>query len=477
MNEIEKWLYTFYDEVEPIEFYRDLWPEGTLDEKGKMTKGKYTGILLEITDEKKKSKNGRDVPVIKRRTITDDLDAIREVIECNHFCITSPISYAGKSRAAENGRYAHGIAVDLDKIKKDKEGKPVGIETLMHQVKSGFLPCPTYIVSSGTGAHLYYIFETPIPLYDQNVEELQKYKHRLTDIIWNQYVVDLADRKEVQFEGIFQGFRMPGTVTKAKDGSRARAFLTGERVTMEYMNDFQWIRQEDRANLVIVQEQKEKKKQAGLKAAAEQWPEWYERRVVNKEAPKYWRNNRALYEWWKGQIYNGATVGHRYFCIMCLAIYAQKCSIYDEKKNPNPVTREELEEDAFELQYFLDAIPAGENNRFTESDILQALELFNESWTKYPREIISYRSGIPIKENKRNKQKQRDHLEEARALRDIRMRRQGKKWTDGNGRPKGSGTKENAIKEYLHEHPAATPSEVARELKISRTTVYKFWNA
>ena len=43
--------------------------------------------------------------------------------------------------------------------------------------------------------------------------------------------------------------------------------------------------------------------------------------------------------------------------------------------------------------------------------------------------------------NKRNYQKQADHLEEARAIRDIRMKRQDRDWREGNGRPKGSGEK------------------------------------
>jgi len=44
------------------------------------------------------------------------------------------------------------------------------------------------------------------------------------------------------------------------------------------------------------------------------------------------------------------------------------------------------------------------------------------------------------------------------------------------GRPKGSGTKENLVKEYLEENPDHTPTEIAKNLGISRTTVYKYIN-
>lgn len=43
------------------------------------------------------------------------------------------------------------------------------------------------------------------------------------------------------------------------------------------------------------------------------------------------------------KIFEGARVGHRYNCLMVLTTYAMKCSMYDEKHNPEPVTYEELE--------------------------------------------------------------------------------------------------------------------------------------
>ena len=59
-------------------------------------------------------------------------------------------------------------------------------------------------------------------------------------------------------------------------------------------------------------------------------------------------------------------------------------------------------------------------------------------------------------------------------IRDLRLSREGKKWTDNNGRPKGSGTKEKLVKEYIRKNPNDNPTEIARNLGISRTTVYKY---
>lgn len=48
MNKLTEWLEQFFDEVEPLEFYRDVFPAGSLDQRDAMTKGKYTGIVCAI---------------------------------------------------------------------------------------------------------------------------------------------------------------------------------------------------------------------------------------------------------------------------------------------------------------------------------------------------------------------------------------------------------------------------------------------
>ena len=93
----------------------------------------------------------------------------------------------------------------------------------------------------------------------------------------------------------------------------------------------------------------------------------------------------------------------------------------------------------------------------------------------YPINSISYLTDIHIEKNKRNYQKQKYHLEEARAIRDIRMKRQGKKWTDGNGRPKGT-TKEQIVKEWRISNPNGKKADCVRETGLTKPTVYKWWD-
>ncbi|MCM6961648.1 HTH domain-containing protein, partial [Staphylococcus aureus] len=150
--------------------------------------------------------------------------------------------------------------------------------------------------------------------------------------------------------------------------------------------------------------------------------------------------------------------GHRYFYLMCMAIYGVKCNI----------PKNEVREDMYKIFDELKEIE--HSNPLEEDDIKSALETYDRQYYNFTIDDIVKLTDIPIEKNKRNYQKQSDHLEEARMIRDLRMKREGRKWTDNNGRP----SKENLVKEYLEENPDHSPTEIAKNLKISRTTVYKY---
>lgn len=446
-NILTNYLYTYYDEVEPIEFYRDIFNHD-LQEKGNFEQGRYNGIAVEVTKEKKEDGKNK----ILRHTITDDLEKINEMIQRDNFCLMSPISYIGKSRNSDNARVLYALTIDLDGVIILEDGRPQGIIDLFHQIeKIHRIPLPTYIVSSGTGLHLYYVFKKPILLYKNVVEQLQKYKHRLTDIIWQGYITKLEDN--VQFESLFQGFRVVGTITKR--GTRARAFLTGEKVDFDYMNEF--VSDEYKVTDINY------KSKLSLAAAKEKYPEWYEKRIVKKQAPNTWHSNRAVYDWWKKKVLEGGKVGHRYYCLMCLSVYARKCGI-DEK---------ELEKDAFSLMDFLDDISDNDDNRFTEGDVLDSLQAFQDKYITFPIDAISRLTDIRIDKNKRNGRKQFVHLMGARAIQEINDKVNGTNWREGNGRP----NKRDLIKQWREQHPDGTKAECIRDTGISKPTVYKWWDA
>jgi hypothetical protein len=152
--------------------------------------------------------------------------------------VLAPISYVGKSRKSENARVMYGLVVELDNLLVGKDGTQKGLKNLIGQwsEKTHWIPKPTYTVASGNGLHLYYLFEQGIPLFPNVVKELQAYKRELTKMIWNRHTTVDYKEENIQFESIFQAFRMVGTITKK--GDRVHAFRTGERVSIEYMNSF-----------------------------------------------------------------------------------------------------------------------------------------------------------------------------------------------------------------------------------------------
>lgn len=484
--------------ITPIEFYRVLFPDGFLETKGVMIDwdepggGKPNAIALQFTNEfyKAKTKAGKeyDKRRIKRFTITDDLDGITERIqdsnEKNEAVFCAPVSYFGKARNGGNARFLHAFAIDLDGV------GPQELANILKQIRNGrdpnlprwtSLPQPTFLVNSGTGYHFYYVFDKPIPLHPRFVPFLEEFKDKLTDYVWRDTTSQLEEK---QFQGIYQAFRMPGTPTKLngvavdskiKEKYEAVAFChyVGEGIdrkpflcSLDYLLSYAGMKNggKDAEELLKLMETGGK---TPIEQAKELWPEWYQARIVEgKKANGRWTNNRKMYEWWLKRIKDEATDHHRYWCLNALAAYADKCGVaYDE-----------LERDALEMVPYLESLTTREDNHFTEQDALDAISVYgNGSIHKLKPQTISRRTVIEIRENKRNWQKQADHLEEIRAVRDIRQRRKKTNWWD-NGNRDGAPTKRDEILAYAAEHPGASHSAIAKALGVSRTTVIKWLN-
>jgi len=449
----KKYLEKYFQEVAPKEFYRSIFPAGELQEKGVYGDNKYNAIAVELGKDK-----------IKRYTITDDLDMIDELLYSENFIIVSPITYVGKNRNSDNARMMYALAIDLDGINKE-----INIIDLFHQIeKVEHLPRPTYTVISGGGLHLYYVFQNPIPLFKNIVQQLTNLKNDLTRKIWNGYVTDLNDK--VQYQSIFQGFRLVGGVTKS--GSRTRAYKTGEKVTIEYLNEFVF----DFKNQVT---QFTYKSNLTLEEAKNKFPEWYARRIIEKQPRGTWTCKRDLYDWWQRRLME-IQEGHRYYGVMCLAIYAKKCGIPEK----------ELEEDAFGMVDRLDLLTSNEDNHFTREDVFAALELYNDNYITFPIDTISQLTELRIDKNKRNGRKQSDHLQaeywiNEKGRPEVNTCRQNRELAlkfmrDNqliNGRPKGSGTAQTKVSKWQQEHPNGKKADCIRDTGLSKPTVYKWWTS
>ena len=447
-----KWvneLSAIYKEVAPKYFYRQIF-QHHLDKKGAFTKGKYVGIACEITKEKKGKKT-----VVKRHTITDDLDTIDDLLKSENFIIISPISYIGKSRKTENATRMYAFAIEIDDLRVSDDGRPVGLNDLLHHFDIELLPTPNYIICSGNGVHLYYVFEQPLILFDNVKKSMDAFKKALTPYFWNQYVTKDYKIENIQFESPFQGFRMAGGVTKK--GDRTRIFeISTHPIAIEELNRYAVKYGKKECQIDIAYES-----ELTLAEAKEAYPEWYERRIVNKQKKGTWECKRDLYDWWKRRITEGASVGHRYYCLLMLSIYAIKCG--------RNVSEEELIEDAYSFLDKFDEMSENEINRFTDEDVMDALQgYYDKDLVTYPINSIVYRSGIPIEKNKRNFRKQAIHIKYMNNQRAFKV--EMGECTNG-GRP----DKRQIVQSWRLEHPGGRKIECERDTGLSRHTVLKWW--
>ncbi len=445
-------LRKFLETVEAYDFYREIFPEGTFERRGHYEDARANGIAVTIPQSGKA--NGIALEIegdgrAKRYTITDDLNKLQDLQDTD-FTIISPISYFGKRRCGKNARYLYAMVFDLDGV-----GMPQLRDTL-HQMNKDILPKATFVVNSGTGLHLYYVLEEPVPMYPQNQKYLKEMKYALTRQIWNRFTSTI---KEPQMQGIMQGFRVIGSGSKLGREFPVVAFRYGGRVRLEdllvFIPDTNGERQKVQGIMM--------KSRLSLEEAKGKYPEWYDKRIVRHERRGRWTVKRDLYDWWLRRIGSEIRVGHRFYGIMTLAIYAKKCGIEED----------ELRRDAFSLLRPYDEMSEEEINRFTQDDVVCALEMFNEDYVTFPRDDIAKLSGLTMPVNKRNWRKQAEHLKRCRIIQQANDAVDGTNWREGNGR-KG---KREIIFEYMRSHPEVKKkTEIARALQIDRGTVAKYYD-
>lgn len=466
------WLYT-----DARDFYREVFPAGFLQDAGKANgDGRPNAIALEVCGTEAGS-DGRSRNVVRRHTLTDGLPELAAIrghsSETNSFCFMSPVSYYGKARTAANARFLHALAVDLDGV------GPSQCEIVCLWCERGvFQVPPDYVVNSGTGLHLYWVLETPVPLIPGNVPGLQLLKRHITEKVWTE---DTSVHEARQYQGIYQGFRIPNTSTKL-NGAPGTPKLASPYEAVCWRNPNRsgrtaldelvgWVHNSSKARrerdeLLRVMETAGK---TPLAVARKRWPEWYERRVVEGRERGSYVVKRDLYDWWLRRIRSERTIHHRYWCVFALASFANKCGI----------DHDELEADAFSLVDAFREIDTADNP-FTEEDVLSALDAFEDGFgdgrsRRYTRAFLERKTAIAMPARKRNGRKQDTHLAGARYLESLDY--PDGSWRDGNSRkgiPNKSHPKRDAILAYAVEHPEATQREIAAALGVSKTTVNKW---
>lgn len=418
------------EKVSPMEFYRDMFPVGSFEERGHKEQQRANGILCSIKD-----------GVGRHSLVFDDLKEIENHLD-DDFVIISPVAYFGRRRTVNNASMLYGICFDLDDVGVDE------LRWILDRLDNPHFPRATYIANSGGGIHLYYLLDKPIPLYKSIHKRLSALKHDMTDLVWNKYTSRI-DPKKKQYQGIFQGFRIVGSKTKTSP-NKLSVYKTGDKVNIEYLNRF--VSDEFKV------ESLEYESVLTLDQAKERYPEWYKKRIEDGKRAGRWTVKRDLYDWWLRKIRNDEklSVGHRYFCVAVLASYAVKCDISET----------ELRKDAYGLLEFMNTL----QRDFTVDDIEGALNFYQESFVTFPRREVELISGLDVPANKRNGRKQEVHLARARAVQEIDY--PDGEWRNGNGRK----PKSDIVRRWRENNPRGRKVDCHRETGLSRVTIDKWWN-
>lgn len=447
-KELESILCSQYDEVDGCAFYQYLFPDNEKQGEQHTDFFKPNAIYL-YQDE---HDEGTERRLRRRVMLSDTWEAdYQNYVERNPMTLCSGLTYRSRTNRLQNAQRMNALVFDLDGVGA-YELKNLLLRFGQPASRVRTLPTPTFLVMSGAGVHLYYVFREPIDLYPNIKLQLKALKYDLTFRIWE--YKSTSTKKEIQYQSINQSFRMVGSIN-GKYGVPLRAFQIGGKVTLEYLNDY--AKPESR---VDVNRPFRPSKMTRVQAK-EAYPEWYQRVVVEKKKGlKKWdiksKQGYALYEWWLNRV-GEIKGGHRYYFLMCLVIYACKCD----------VPREKLERDMYAAYEELRWVE--HDNPLTEEDIKSALETYDKEYYNFTISDIEHLTELRIERNKRNGRKQKVHLERARAVQEIDY--PNGEWRNQKGRPSA----EKQIIAYLREYPDAKKAEVIRGTGLSKPTVYKHY--
>ena len=152
----------------------------------------------------------------------------------------------------------------------------------------------------------------------------------------------------------------------------------------------------------------------------------------------------------------GQTGGHRYFYLMCLAIYAYKCDV------PKQQLRQDMRTAFEDLQM------VKHENALTEEDIRSALEAYDKEYYNFTIADIEKLTNVRVERNKRNGRTQEQHMEVMRAIQTVT----NPNWRKGNGRPSA----QQRVYDWRQQNPDGRPKDCIAGTGLSKNTVYKWWD-
>lgn len=345
----------------------------------------------------------------------------------------------------------HSFIVDMDNVYSG-----VLLRSLQHnwRLETGeAVPMPTYIVNSGTGLHLYFVLDEPLPCYKSQLEQIDQLYRKLAVMETTRRVYI---RKSVQWFG--QDFRMAGGC--GKNGWENTVFKVGKKWSADELakavglKDIYFLKEGERKPYVNKEKQPRKRKK--------------------QKRQGYYLNSR-VYESSVERCREETQEGNRYMSMCALSVLAWKCNI--------PI--ETLENDLLGL------LPVYNKNsirKVKKREVYSAMKMYNPKAMETPRERSEEWLGWNFKGATRNGRKRSEHLQaeywkNERGRPEVNTCRQNRELAlqfmrdngEIKGRPKGS-DKRNIVKEWQKNHPDGKKIDCERETGLSRHTVLKWWN-
>lgn len=467
---------------------------------------------------------------------SDNLEQIVEVAsKATHqeLLTITPSVYAAHSREAKYLHTVCAIALELDGITTKQQ-----VEDLFWEMCFGSLPYPTFTVTSGEGVHLYYVLSKPIEVLFNNElkERLTSFKRDFSKLFWDKKFTDLSEK--TQLHSIHQSYRAVSAPTKYlkdtqegnKEVVRTRAFATSGEYTIHQLSKYveghdfrdlkyieryidrqmevdinfngskrQYIksysdyhnykRQEQNKFNEEYQEKKEvfdkesneleQRRQQEHKAKMDKEYKSFTDKETNKTNKEYTnkikKKNHKFFNQYVTDIREQSTEGGRYNALLGLVAVSLK-SYYTEQ----------------ELKETLKILQAEFNSKsyktsVEDREIESLLKTYKKEKVKNEKgEYVNLKhirtkpleelSGIiytKTTDTKRNGLKQSEHLQNLN--KQNKEKREAGEWDYSNtGRPVGSGTKEQQIKEYVKTHKKCTVKNIAEDLNITVQTVRKY---
>ena len=156
-------------------------------------------------------------------------------VKDSELALCSGLVYRKRANKLQNAQQMNALIFDLDEV-GDDEIRTIELRWNVEPEHLRSIPRPTFTVLSGTGLHLYYVFDKPIDLYPNIKLQLKQLKYDLTFRIWE--YKSTSQEKNIQYQSINQSFRMVGSKNSKGDGEIVRAFRTGGKVSLDWLNRY-----------------------------------------------------------------------------------------------------------------------------------------------------------------------------------------------------------------------------------------------